>query len=299
MVKIDGTRIKKIREDKGLTQLYVATVVGVTTDTISRWENRKYPSIKKENGLKLAEALEVDLEEIIDQTVNEEISEGESLDQDRVTRGEKEFSRIRLIFLILLLLLAGSGTLVFLKTLNQNDHVQAAACRIIPDHAPPGAVFPVIIKIDVRGGGPFSLIVKEVLPEGCRAVAGVPPFNISGGDGRLLKWVSRIDGSADIAYLVRSLENFEQAELSGFKGEIVLGAEAVTQVISGDSSVSLSPYHWVDANSDNMIDDEEIIAFYDLFSGVKLDIERDLIDGIWASRGYQWDKENGQYKILP
>ena len=66
MVKIDGTRVRAIREQKGLTQLYVATVVEVTTDTVSRWENKRYPTIKKENGLKLAEALEVELSEILD-----------------------------------------------------------------------------------------------------------------------------------------------------------------------------------------------------------------------------------------
>ncbi len=66
MVNIDGAKIRRIREEKGLTQLYVATVVGVTTDTISRWENRRYPTIKKENGVKLAEALESQLADIID-----------------------------------------------------------------------------------------------------------------------------------------------------------------------------------------------------------------------------------------
>ena len=65
-VQIDGDAIRSIREEKGLTQLYLATVVGVTTDTISRWENRKYPSIKFENAEKLAQALEVDLEDIVD-----------------------------------------------------------------------------------------------------------------------------------------------------------------------------------------------------------------------------------------
>ena len=66
MVKIDGTQVRRLREAKGLTQLYMATVVGVTTDTISRWENKRYPSIKVENGRKLAEALEVNLEEILE-----------------------------------------------------------------------------------------------------------------------------------------------------------------------------------------------------------------------------------------
>ena len=61
MVKIDGSKVKRLREQKGLTQLYVATAVQVTTDTISRWENKRYPSVKKENCLKLAETSELPL----------------------------------------------------------------------------------------------------------------------------------------------------------------------------------------------------------------------------------------------
>ena len=41
IVPLDGLRARKIRETKKLTQLYVANVVGVTTDTISRWENNR------------------------------------------------------------------------------------------------------------------------------------------------------------------------------------------------------------------------------------------------------------------
>ena len=65
-VNIDGSKIKTLREQQGLTQLYLATVVEVTTDTISRWENRHYQSIKRENAEKLAEALEVSLEELLE-----------------------------------------------------------------------------------------------------------------------------------------------------------------------------------------------------------------------------------------
>ena len=66
MVKIDGSRVRALREQKGLTQLYIATAVDVTTDTVSRWENKRYPTIKKENALKLADALEVDLGALLD-----------------------------------------------------------------------------------------------------------------------------------------------------------------------------------------------------------------------------------------
>src|SRR6185369_7450737 len=71
-VAIDGSRIRSVRETKKLTQLYVASVVGVTTDTISRWENNRYPSIKRDNAEKLASALEVDLLDILRQ---EEVAE--------------------------------------------------------------------------------------------------------------------------------------------------------------------------------------------------------------------------------
>ena len=79
MVKIDGAKIKLLREQQGLTQLYLATAVEVTTDTISRWENRRYPSIKRDNGLKLAEALNVQLEDILEDIPDDTPEEDTSL----------------------------------------------------------------------------------------------------------------------------------------------------------------------------------------------------------------------------
>jgi len=63
-VAIDGTKAKNIREAKKFTQLYVANVVGVTTDTISRWENNRYPSIRRDNAEKLVAAGRVAGQEI-------------------------------------------------------------------------------------------------------------------------------------------------------------------------------------------------------------------------------------------
>ena len=37
-VRLDGSAIRRIREEQKLTQFYIAKVVGVTTDTVSRWE---------------------------------------------------------------------------------------------------------------------------------------------------------------------------------------------------------------------------------------------------------------------
>ena len=64
-VCLNAKAVRRIREDKKLTQLYVAKVVGVTTDTISRWENNRYPTMKTSNALRLAEALEVPLKDIL------------------------------------------------------------------------------------------------------------------------------------------------------------------------------------------------------------------------------------------
>ncbi len=65
MIRISGPKIRSLRENQELTQLYLATAVEVTTETISRWERTDAPNIKKENGLKLAAALEVELDEIL------------------------------------------------------------------------------------------------------------------------------------------------------------------------------------------------------------------------------------------
>ena len=64
-VCLDAAEVKRIREGQQLTQFYVSKVVGVTTDTISRWENNRYPTIRRENALKLAEALDVQLGDLL------------------------------------------------------------------------------------------------------------------------------------------------------------------------------------------------------------------------------------------
>ena len=65
MVQVSGPKIRSLREEQNLTQLYLATAVGVTTETISRWERQEAPTLKEENGLKLAEALAVPITEIV------------------------------------------------------------------------------------------------------------------------------------------------------------------------------------------------------------------------------------------
>ena len=74
-LKIDGEVIRRLREEQGLTQLYVAKVVGVTSDTISRWENNRYPRIKTANAQRLAEALETEVDAIVQQPEEEDVAQ--------------------------------------------------------------------------------------------------------------------------------------------------------------------------------------------------------------------------------
>ncbi len=134
--KIDGATIRRLREEKGLPLLHVATVVGVTTDTISRWENRRYPSIRPENAKKLAEALGVSLAEILEP------------DAPAATPNEPAETlspsppRSRRVGIGLALLLALTIGAVFLAWwFNARPPVKVGAVRILPSHAPVGLSF--------------------------------------------------------------------------------------------------------------------------------------------------------------
>lgn len=63
-----GTRLKEIRESKGLTAKYVASVLGVSPSTISKYESNDR-SVKAEMLPKLAEALDTNIEDFFKQKV--------------------------------------------------------------------------------------------------------------------------------------------------------------------------------------------------------------------------------------
>jgi transcriptional regulator with XRE-family HTH domain len=159
-VAIDGARIRSVRETKKLTQLYVASVVGVTTDTISRWENNRYPSIKRDNAEKLAGALEVDLAEILreDETA-EELASAPAAPSPR-----------RWIFGLVALLLLLLAVFFFTRSMVPAPR----AVRYAPHYAAPGEIIPVQIKITRQGGEQIGFILKEKLPAGWRLVSALP-----------------------------------------------------------------------------------------------------------------------------
>ena len=60
-----GEKIKELREDKGISQYRLAELTGINRSTINRYENGSIQKISFDNLMKICEALEIDIKEII------------------------------------------------------------------------------------------------------------------------------------------------------------------------------------------------------------------------------------------
>ena len=309
MVKIDGAKVRAIREQKGLTQLYVATVVEVTTDTVSRWENKRYPTIKKENGLKLAEALEVDLSDILDIT---EVEESAGNDDPAA---EKEPLRVAspsppaaapaasawygkpghlglliLIIAVIATIWAGLHYLAPGPALSRTT-----VTRIVSPHFIPGRPLPVFLKITSSSPESASIILKEEVPPGSTLTASAPPS--SGTQGGTIKWLTKVTGSQLFYYTITTDPSFS-GTLS-FSGSIRDGNDSQETEVDGSSSSSVGLHHWADTDGDNRISDEEILEVYDLVANDSPSpLDLDLLEEIWLGEGYLWHADQQQFSII-
>jgi len=334
MVNIDGAKIRRIREEKGLTQLYVATVVGVTTDTISRWENRRYPTIKKENAVKLAEALEATLADIIDHGQSIPPAEPQSPnacappEQENPTPQSDTVAepagseasptlkpaaphtaslwfrlRSRPVVVLLgafLILALTSLALIWWYTGNDGD-AQVTAFRTLPVHVTPGIAFPVVIEVTTNASRPFSLILKETLPPDCIPAQGKPQFTNQENDPPVLKWIGKITGGhAVYSYLAKLKPEAKMETVHQFTGGITVRSDDNPSIpLSGNDSLQASPFHWADSNTDGRIDDEELLFVNETYGGIEgLHFGKKLIEEIWAAKGYRWNPETRSYEIL-
>lgn len=299
MAKIDGSKVRNLREAQGLTQLYIATVVGVTTDTISRWENKRYPSIKEENALKLAEALEVTLDDILEKEekpVKEEAPTA-AVSQSRPPKSNRILLWLMLLIIVLLLPFVWSHFM-------QPEPVTIFASRLLPPHIPVGPPFPVIIQVKTKLKGPFSLILREMLPADCEPIVSAPPFTGMDKKTGSLKWITRTNGQiATFVYLAKKV--ITESGIPGdtslrFSGSVTLrDNKSPETTIAGSLVLPIADYHWADANRDNRIDDAEILAVYDTFSALdNVEYDWQEIDDIWSGEGYRWDESKKEYVIL-
>ncbi len=298
MVKIDGSKVRSLRESKSLTQLYMATVVGVTTDTISRWENKRYPSIKEENARKLAEALEVSLAEILEK--EEELSKPDETPALTVSRPRIQKSNRVLLWLLLLLVVLLLPYIWY--SFKQPLPVTIFATRLLPPHIPSGQPFPVVITVTTKQEPPFSLILKETLPAGFEPIVSDPPFTGFDKNTGSLRWIARATGQVTtFVYLAKKTGHAFEADETPlrFSGSVTLRDKKSSETtIAGSLVLPLADYHWADANRDNRIEDAEILAVYDTFSSLdNINYDWQKIDEIWSGKGYYWDTANKEYII--
>lgn len=291
-VAIDGARIRSVRETKKLTQLYVASVVGVTTDTISRWENNRYPSIKRDNAEKLASALEVDLAEILRQ---EEVTEVlESVPSEPSAPNQHRLLLWSLAALVVLLLVT---ILVF----TQRPLPEPTAVRWAPKFAAPGEIIPVQIKVTGQGEEKAGFILKEKLPDGWRLVSSLPASSAIESSGSGLKWLMPGgSGSSTVSYTIKIPASLALRKEVKLNGEIVLrvGGRNRTETVAGNNSIKIGAYHWADTNGDGRIDDDEIMPAYYIYEEMKgLGLDWKMIEAIWSGKGYSWDPKGG-FKVI-
>lgn len=290
MVCLDGTKVRTIREQQKLTQLYVAKVVGVTTDTISRWENNRYPSIKKENVLRLAEALEVDVELLLKEDgEGGDVSSGVELQRPR-----------RAGFWILAggILVAVVIGIFMLVTRRDIPPAPMEALRLLPTYAAPGNIIPVQVHLETEGESK-GFILREHFPSGWKLIEANPPASSLDNEKGIARWIIRAgDNRRHFVYLIRVAGSAEIGTQADFSGEIVANADERQSPVpvGGSVSIKVEPFQWADLNGDRTIDDSEILRAYDMvedMTGVHLDWE--IVDNIWDAGSYRWDEKTKKF----
>jgi len=309
-VDINGNKIRLLREQKDLTQLYLATVVGVTTDTISRWENRRYPSIKLDNAKKLAEALGVALEDLLDE---KDAVTGDDL-QDAQERSEPAgplspptpAGRWLGSLYCKRWLGVGGGLLLVLAAgfffLQVDHHSGVTTERIMPKHTAPNLPFPVIVQVTGSADSIHTLLVREELLGDGEAIGSAPEGEPPKHFGRNPRWIGKlVNGRATFLYLVQPGKKQRQQEEIGFKGELIVGeGRSSGETIGGAERIALAPYHWVDVDRDYVISDSEILKAHETYAlpGVNL-IDFTAIEELWVAGRYTLNKKTMSFVPAP
>lgn len=290
-VCLDGAAVRRIREEKRLTQLYVAKVVGVTTDTISRWENNRYPTIKRENALRLGEALEVPVLHILQAE-----EDGALLAAPQQTPlWRRPFCWISCAALLLLLC-----WLVYRFTREQPpvETLPLHAQRLLLGHGAPGSEIPVRVRIEA-GDEERGFILREHFPPGWKMIEASPPASSLDNEEGTARWIVKPGEKRSlIVYILKADRNRGFGEIGLFRGEVVASSESHVPPtpVEGDVRVTTAPFLWADQNGDGSVDDAEMLEASDIvdeMNGVHLDWKQ--LETIWGAGAYRWDEEKRQF----
>lgn len=291
-VCLDAAEVKRIRESQQLTQLYVSKVVGVTTDTISRWENNRYPTIRRENALKLSEALGVPVADLLLKPVVEAAMPAED--------SKKSLKAMWMVLSLLVLVV-----LVFLfSSLGTTPKLPAAvtAERILPRFAGPGSVVPVQVTLTHRAAN-SGVILREYFPKGWKLVQANPPASSLDNVNGVARWIIKAGDRRDrIVYLVQ-VDSLARLESEGrFQGEVVASKQGSQSAVpvQGESSLTVASAHWADGNGDGRIDDGEMLeASFTIEDMAGVHIDWDDLEKLWDAGSYRWDETKKQFVSQP
>jgi transcriptional regulator with XRE-family HTH domain len=298
-VDINGEKIRQVREERGLTQLYLATVVEVTTDTISRWENRRYPSIKLENAKKLAEALELPLEELLgapDEETGTPDNHEQEVEDQTLPPSPWLTPRKRWISGALLLCLACGGILFFWL-----PQPTLTARRIMPAQTAPNLSFPVIVELTGPVQFKKSMLIREDI-QGKAETHSILADGTHKSFGQSPRWIGRLRrGKARFMYVVTPGKKVSPGQLLTFSGNVMSSKEQrLGDPIQGATSIQISLYHWADTNRDYSISDDEILIAYETFSprrGPSIDFT--ALEQLWLAGSYTWNTGSQTFDPVP
>ena len=287
-VCLDSTEVKRVRERLQLTQLYVSKIVGVTTDTISRWENNRYPTIRRENALKLAEALEVPLADLLLKPVEDAVLP---------EAGSRRNSPVAWTVILILVLL----TVIASFTYFQRTPIPSAAVtaeRLLPGFAAPGSVIPVMVAMTHRTDN-SGIIVREYFPKGWKIIQANPPTSSLDNVNGVARWIIKTGDDRDrIVYLVQVDARAKPDAESSFQGEIVASTQGsqFAVPVQGESKIVVAETHWADSDSNGRIDDGEMLeASFTIEDMAGVHIDWNDLEKIWAAGSYVWNKKQGKF----
>lgn len=287
-VCLDSSEVKRLRETQQLTQLYVSKVVGVTTDTISRWENNRYPTIRRENAIRLAEALEVPLEAILQKPAVEE-----------PLTTEVPEKRPHLLFLWSLILLVVVVIAVLALT-GKNPQLPppVTAQRLLPDYAAPDTAIPVQVKLTQRAEG-SGFILREYFPKGWKLLQASPPASSLDNINGVARWIIKAGDQRDrIVYLVQVERSVKGGEQGQFQGEVIAGVEGsqAAVAVQGEDRVKVAGVHWADTDGNGRIDDAEMLqASYTVAEMEGVLIDWNELERLWDAGSYEWDLKKEKF----
>jgi transcriptional regulator with XRE-family HTH domain len=289
-VCLDSAEVKRVREGLQLTQLYVSKVVGVTTDTISRWENNRYPTIRRENALKLAEALEVSLAEILLKPV-----EDVALPEPK----SKKKSPAAWTVVLTLVLLALIAIFIYSQT-RPIPPAAVTAERILPGFAAPGSVIPVLVALTHRTDN-SGIIVREYFPKGWKIIQANPPASSLDNVNGVARWIIKAGDDRDrIVYLIQVDALARPDSESSFQGEIVASTQGSQSAVpvQGESQIVVAPVHWADTDGNGHVDDGEMLeASFTIEDMAGVHIDWSDLEKLWAAGSYAWNQK--QARFLP